>query len=146
MYLFEQALSLVGFFPTGSRAICNPPPEDTDEDFVLSTGNPKQLRGELEALGYTYSSKDVEKYKAGKTDPFAMYNSFDAYRHPDNDHNLIVVKHALDFKRWKVATLLAKELNLTNKEHRIMLFRAVRSGGELYKMPESAGTGGTDIV
>ena len=41
-----------------------------------------------------------------------MYNQFDAYRHPDNDHNLIVLSRDLDYIKWKVATLVAKELNL----------------------------------
>lgn len=136
MRLFEKAIHLIGWTPTGSSFICDPPVLDTDEDFVLYTATPKVFREELEALGYVYSNKDIEKYKAGKTDPFALYNSFDAYRHPNNKDNLIVVKSADDFLKWKVATLLAKELNLTNKDHRIMLFRVVRSGGKCFELPE----------
>lgn len=133
MHLFERSLAVVGWFASGSRAICDPAPLDTDEDFVIFTMNPKGLRIQLEALGYTYSNKDVEKYKLSKTDPFAMYNQFDAYRHPENDHNLIVLSKEQDYTRWKVATLVAKELNLTDKKERIMLFRAIRSGGTLFQ-------------
>ena len=133
MLLFERALSVIGWFASGSRVICDPAPTDTDEDYVLFTLDPKALRIQLEALGYTYSNKDVEKYKLGKTDPFYMYNQFDAYRHPDNDHNLIVLNKEPDYTRWKVATLVAKELNLTDKKDRIMLFRAIRSGGTLFQ-------------
>lgn len=133
MYLFEKAINVTGWFATGSRVICSPAPLTTDEDFVLFTSNLKTLRLQLEALGYTYSNKDVEKYKLDKTDPFYMYNQFDAYRHPDNDHNLIVLSREQDYLRWKVATLVAKELNLTDKKDRIMLFRAIRSGGTLFQ-------------
>jgi len=133
MLLFERAVSVLGWQATGSGYICNPPVLDTDQDFVLYSVDLRTARKELEALGYTYSVKDVEKYKLGKTDPFQMYNSFDAYRHPENNHNLIVVNKATDFTRWKVATLVAKELNITDKALRIMLFRAIRSGGTLYQ-------------
>lgn len=131
--LFNDCINMSGFFASGSRVICSPPPEDTDEDYVLHTPNKKALQKELEALGYVLSSKDMEKYKAGNTDPFAMYNSFDAYRHPDNKHNLIVVSNQSDFKMWKVATLLARDLNLTDKAERIALFRVIRSRGEVYQ-------------
>ena len=136
MYLFEKAMNVIGWFATGSRVICSPAPLTTDEDFVLFTSNLKTLRLQLEALGYTYSNKDMEKYKLSKTDPFHMYNQFDAYRHPDNAHNLIVLSREQDYLRWKVATLVAKELNLTDKKDRIMLFRAIRSGGTLFTAPE----------
>ena len=129
MYLFEKAVDIIGFIRSGSSYICDPPVEDTDEDFVLYANNRDKVKKQLESLGYTFSDKDVEKYKAGTPDPFAMHNNFDAYRHPDNKHNLIVVSNAADFLKWKVATLVAKELNLKDKNHRIILFRAIRSGG-----------------
>ncbi|UFK09528.1 hypothetical protein [Xanthomonas phage DES1] len=134
--LFEKARSIVGYFKSGSSFVCDPPVQDTDEDYVIFTFNLANLRLELESLGYTYSNKDIEKYKLGKTDPFAMYNSFDSYRHPDNRHNLICVSNELDFTRWKVATLLAKQLNVLDKHNRISLFRAIRSGGTLYEGPK----------
>ena len=133
--LFERATDVIGWFASGSRVICDPAPEGTDQDFVLFTPNLKTLRPQLESLGYVYSNKDVEKYKKGATDEFAMYNSFDAYRHPDNDHNLIVVSNVYDFKKWKVATMVAKELNVLDKAQRIMLFRAIRSGGTIFQRP-----------
>jgi hypothetical protein len=134
--LFEEALDIVGWFATGSRVICDPAPKDTDEDFCLYTNNLKTVRTQLEHLGYVYSNKDVEKYKTVNTDPFQVYNSFDAYRHPNNNHNLIVVSNVLDFKRWKVATLTAKALNITDKAQRVTLFRAIRSGGTVFQAPE----------
>lgn len=138
MYLFEKATNVIGFIRTGSRYICDPPVENTDEDFVIFTANKKQLQIQLQGLGYVLSIKDIEKYKADETDPFAMYNIFDAYRHPSNAHNLIVVNRADDFLRWKVATMVAKELNLRDKQHRVMLFRAIRSGGTIFDSSEKA--------
>lgn len=132
-FLFEKAISVIGWFESGSRVICDPPPTDTDHDFVIYTDSKSESRRELEALGYTRSNKD---YKASKTDPFAMYNSFDSYRHTDNDHNLIVVFGTGDFKRWKVATQLATLLNVTDKDKRVALFRAVRSAGTMFPAVE----------
>lgn len=132
-YKFEKALHVLGWFESGSRVICDPPVEDTDHDIVIYTDAKYILQKELESLGYTYSNKDVEKYKLKQTDPFQMYNSFDAYRHPDTDENLVVVNSTADYLRWKVATLVAKQLNVTNKDDRITLFRAIRSGGKVYQ-------------
>lgn len=126
---FMHAHTVLGYQQTGSSYIVNPPVLDTDEDWVVLVHSRSNARVELAKLGYTLSSKDMEKYKAGKTDPFAMYNSFDAFRHPDTNENLIVVDHPYTFLQWKTATALAKKLNLTNKEDRIKLFRAIRSGG-----------------
>ena len=136
MNLFEKSLEVVGWFATGSRVICDPAPQDTDEDFVLFVSNKLAAKRELEALGYTWSSKDQEKYQAGEGDPFRLFNQFDAFRHPDNAHNLIVVTNLSDFKKWKVATNVAKALNITDKAQRVMLFRAIRSGGTLFTAPE----------
>lgn len=136
MYLFEQAADLVGWFRTGSSYICDPPVLNTDDDFVLYAVNRFVLRPQLEALGYEYSNKDVKEYKDKNKDPFAKYNVFDAYRHPGNNHNLIVVASADDFLKWKVATKVAKELNLLDKRHRIVLFRAIRSGGKHFEPAE----------
>ena len=131
--LFLKANGVIGWMETGSSVICNPPVLDTDRDYIIYTDNLRILRKELEVLGYTYSNKDVEKYKLGKTDPFQMYNSFDAYRHPDTPDNLIVMDKSADYRRWQVATKVATELNLKDKAQRIMLFRAIRSGGTLYQ-------------
>lgn len=135
-FLFLKASGVIGWLETGSRVICNPPVLDTDHDFIIYTDNLRNLRKELEYLGYVYSNKDLEKYKLGKTDPFQMYNSFDAYRHPTTEDNLIVVGNAVDFKRWRVATQIATELNLRDKANRVMLFRAIRSGGVLFQSAE----------
>jgi len=75
-----------------------------------------------------------------KRDPFEEFNTFDAYRHPDNTDNLIVLSSIKDFRLWKVATLLAKDLNVTDKAKRIALFRAVRSGGEVFQPSSSLET------
>lgn len=133
MYLFEQAGDLVGWFRTGSSYTCDPPVLDTDEDFVLYAANRFELRRQLEALGYEYSNKDVKDYKDKNKDPFAQINIFDAYRNPNNNHNLIVVATTDDFLKWKVATLVAKQLNVTKKEDRVTLFRAILSGGKYFE-------------
>ena len=131
---FQDAFYVMGYFRTGSSYICNPPVLDTDEDWVLYTSQHRALHKELEDRGYILSSKDAQGYLATSDDLdglFKPYNRFWAYRHKETNENLIVVDQYLHFLQWKVATELAKRLNVTNKEDRVALFRAIRSGGTM---------------
>lgn len=127
---FMSAHNVLGYAQTGSSYICNPPVLDTDEDWVLLVHNQAAAKQELLSLGYTFSAKDKEGYNVSATpDPFQPHNRFDAYRNPDTNENLIVVDNPYSFMQWKTATALAKRLNLTDKDDRIAMFRAVRSSG-----------------
>lgn len=126
---FMKALHVLGYIQTGSRVICNPPVMDTDEDWVLLGTSPKGTDAELIKLGYDKTSPD--SYKDDGSAPFASFNQFSAFRRRDSDENLIVVYNSHVFTQWKVATQLAKRFNLTDKEDRIALFRAIRSGGAI---------------
>lgn len=130
-HLFEKADNLLCWFPTGSSVICSPPVLDTDRDYVLlSSTYPSKLVKELEDLGYTKTSKEYGD--KGIKDPFHMYNKIITFRLDGAKDNLIVVNSTADYVLWKVATQVATKLNLTDKNDRIMLFRAIRSGGKLY--------------
>lgn len=124
---FQDVPSVLGYFRTGSRETVDPPPLDTDEDWVLLTNAPTTTVKALRALGYTLTS--LEEYRVPTGDPFAPYNHFQAFRRVGSAENLILVTDNSTFTRWKVATRLAKRLNIKNKEDRIALFRAIRSGG-----------------
>jgi len=132
MKQFEKCMNVIGFFASSSRVICSPPVLTTDEDYVIYTDKPSDLKKELTDLGYVYSAVDAEKYKTSDKPAFEAYNRFDTYRHPVTNENLIVVFSTRDFRKWRTSTLLATKLNLTKKEDRVALFRVVRSEGQLF--------------
>ena len=103
------------FFRTGSREICNPPPMNTDVDFVvLDLADNGHFKENGFALG---TVEDHEKY--GAVD-------FMAYRR--GEVNLVVVDTWSSFKAWKAATAAAKQMNLLEKKKRIALFQGVLYG------------------
>ena len=104
--------------PVGNRVTCNPPPQDTDEDWlcVTKTGqefwdcaidNQWEVGGsfttELEAAGFCSFVKKVGGVKI----------------------NLIVTAHDDFEKKFLAASHVAKRLNVINKQDRIALFQAV---------------------
>lgn len=99
--------------PTGSRVICDPPPEDTDYDVpVLEGANPLRLDSGWVREGddgYGYGATNFTSYRRGKV-------------------NLLVTWDAEFFDRFKAATHVAKRLNLLRKSDRIALFQAVLYG------------------
>jgi hypothetical protein len=116
MSLIEQLKPLVmDMFPTGSRVICDPPVLDTDEDWVLMVPHRKAFRPFLRELGFTQTSRTY----------YRVTSSITTYRHPDNSLNLIVTDEQDMFDRWREATEIATQENLTNKEDRIKLFELI---------------------
>lgn len=119
---------------TGSRVICDPPPKDTDDDYLMLT-----WEGALDAL--------VEKLT--KTDKYVLggsmyYNSNEAITIQDwsngfeginynkvfrsykkGDVNIIVTLDPHYFKLFTRATGLAKKLNLLKKEDKVALFETI---------------------
>lgn len=102
------------FFRTGSREICNPAPIGTDVDFVV-------LDEDLHLLspfGFeNTSSMGLNEYGE---------SNFCTYR--KGEVNLIVVNTHIEFRKWKVATAAAKQMNLIKKRDRIDLFQGVLYG------------------
>jgi hypothetical protein len=102
------------FFRTGSREICRPAPVGTDVDFVvLDTGV-----GAYQAIGFQNTS-DAGLNEYGQS-------NFCTYRM--GEVNLIVVDTYTEFRKWRVATAAAKQMNLVKKQDRIDLFQGVLYG------------------
>lgn len=115
---------------TGSTHICNPPPKDTDIDYVVCTGD-------LITFGKTHEYLKGCGFKVdGEDNNFNDYEGmiyqFSSYR--KESLNLIVTNSSQYFRRFKTATRLAKVLNLTDKRARIALFQAIlyERTGDLY--------------
>lgn len=110
----------VEFTPVGSRVTCNPPPTDTDEDFLVT-------------VLYFYHDEAIAALSA---DGFALDNPNEHYV-PDSgvfnswrkgNTNIILTKDYDFARRFKAATFVAKQLNLLKKEDRVTLFQAVLYG------------------
>ena len=102
----------IAAYPTGSRYICTPPPQGTDNDTVIlaKVGYEKAL----EEQGFHYNMSEVDYETEGH---------FLSWR--KGEENYIVTCEQEFYDRFVKATDLAKLLNLKNKAHRIALFQAV---------------------
>ena len=121
-------------FKTGSRVICDPPPTDTDEDYILliPVADLGPLATHLVIEGYTKGGS-LESFEGS---PFLLseheYNSdgsvkteglFQSWK--KGELNIILTANEQYFDDFVRATFLAKALNLTDKEDRVTLFRAL---------------------
>lgn len=104
--------------PTGSRVICNPPPTDTDEDWVVLVLDLEAFRVMAEADGWELTT-DLD-YQGDQPGHFNTYRK--------GHYNLVVTESAEEYRRWRLATAVAQRLNLMAKEDRIMLFQAILYG------------------
>jgi len=111
--------------PCGSRITCNPPPIDTDADYLVQiVQNDKDTIGRvvnaLSGSGFVWEGNEHYQDVA---DDFMSWRS-------DENVNLIVTKNVEFAARHRVATALCKRLNLKDKDDRIALFQAVLYGNE----------------
>jgi hypothetical protein len=103
--------------PVGSRITCNPPPQDTDEDWlVLVYSDPEAAL--LEA-GFTQDGSP--EFYTGNDD-----GGFRSWRR--DELNLVTTNEIQFYDRFMTATMLAKRFNLMDKGDRIALFQAVLYG------------------
>lgn len=114
--------------PCGSRVTCDPPPLDTDMDYlveiIVSTENREQkITNIVNALqGFCLEWEGSEHYQ------HMIATDFMSWRR--GEINLIVTSNFLFAERHRVATALCKRFNLMNKPDRIALFQGVLYGQE----------------
>ena len=108
------------YTPTGSRWICNPAPQNTDEDWLIFI---EPIRSYVAFEDWLIADGWIQD---GSADPNWVRRDFVSYR---KDHwNLIITANIDFFVSMKTATKLAKQFNLLQKKDRIDLFRAVMRG------------------
>lgn len=101
--------------PVGSRVTVDPPPMDTDEDYlVLVHKLNADLFSRLKELGFEGGRKHRDD------DVF--------YSVRKGDINLIITDRQDFFDRFMLATEMAKSFNLKTKPERITLFQGVLYG------------------
>lgn len=109
--------------PVGSRITCNPPPMDTDEDFLVLVEDKEAAIKGLRSLGFEYSADPVklaEYERLNETSQWSFTSLF------FGDVNYIVTDSPFFFERFLTATHICKTLNLLNKADRILVFEGVR--------------------
>jgi hypothetical protein len=108
--------------PCGSRITVNPPPDETDEDYLVLVPDNNQiisgLVSELDDLGFHWEGHEHYQDAAG---------TFMSWRSKDNV-NLIITRDKEFHRRHLAATDICKRLNLKNKSDRIALFQAILYG------------------
>lgn len=100
----------------GSRFICSPPPQDTDEDWLCYVQNEKKeaCLAALEAAGWKQDGG--EAYKLGE---------FVSLRQEGNEVNLIITDDADFFVKFKAAAKICKMFNVMDKQKRIEVHNMV---------------------
>lgn len=109
--------NFLDFLPTGSREICDPAPTDTDYDIVALIDGKNSGWNFIHQVGFTLNSINEEEYELGENFFFQCFRL--------GEINLIVTDDPDFFRRWKIATKIAKEQNITDKDERIELFDTV---------------------
>ena len=117
---------------TGSRVICDPPVLDTDDDKLLLVKDLEHAGNWFSCNGWDNCFEDwkdkADKDPAEQVDTYTVELAdgarFQSWRR--GTVNVIVTDDEVLHLRSRAATLLAKELNLTDKKDRIRLFRAVK--------------------
>lgn len=99
---------------SGSRVICDPIPMDTDIDVVIYSDQDKFVDNLIRKEGFKPCSGAVYE------------NDFTAFR--KGTVNIIHIHSKEGYDKFMLATGIAKRLNLTNKDHRIILFQSIRMG------------------
>jgi hypothetical protein len=106
--------------PVGSRRTCNPPPTDTDDDYLVLCNDAKQAVRSLKELGFE-PPENIAEY-------VALHScSFTSLRF--GELNFIVTDDVEWFDKFLTASYFAKKYNVMNKADRIELFDSVMRGG-----------------
>lgn len=111
--------------PCGSRVTCSPPPENTDEDYLVEhvagdEAGVGKMVSELGHAGFTWEGGIHYQTVVG--------SGFMSWR--KGSVNIIATCNKAFAAKHRVATALCKRLNLMHKPDRIALFQAVLYGNQ----------------
>lgn len=109
--------------PCGSRVTCDPPPMDTDRDWLVTRPGASTLD-----VGRLMSNLPDNIRLEGGGEHYQQQVAGDFMSMRRGDLNLIVSSSAWFIERHREATRMCRELNLMEKRHRILLFQQVLYG------------------
>jgi hypothetical protein len=119
-----------GVVAVGSRATCDPPPSDTDEDYLCKAESLKLFKDRAEADGFEYGGSDLlDEHLDGIEMRFISLRR--------GHVNLIVTDDDEFYRRFLAASSVAKRFNLLRKDDRVALFQAVLYGNECGGFPDN---------
>lgn len=111
----------------GSRVTCNPPPTDTDHDFLVFAPT-HDVMSKVDDYLYKngFENESISEHYQNITDSGFMSYRWNQLSDKIIEHlNFIVTKNETFVIKHKVATALCKKLNLMKKADRIDVFQAV---------------------
>lgn len=114
-FLSDIAISIT---PVGSRITCDPPPTDTDEDWLVHSYHVQQAIDLLSQNGFELDNPN--HHYAPDTGVFNSWRK--------GKVNIILTKDYEFNRRFISATAIAKKFNLLKKEDRVTLFQGVLYG------------------
>lgn len=120
----EKKLNLecISFESAGSRVTCNPPPTNTDKDYICLVSDVLSFVLAKSDEGFEVGGSIVYDYLEKHGNEFGFVSMvFD-------DVNLIITGNEDFYKKFLIATKCAKRLNLLDKSDRIALFQAILYG------------------
>ena len=106
--------------PVGSRRTCNPPPTDTDDDYLVLCEDRKVTVESLKELGFE-PPENIQEYIALSECNFTSLRF--------GELNFIVTDDVKWFDKFLTASYFAKKYNVTDKKDRIELFDGIMRGG-----------------
>jgi hypothetical protein len=112
------------FVPCGSRVTCDPPPMDTDEDYLvlIPSRDWERNRIQMEQAGWRLGGADY-----AIDDPRFTFQSWTF-----EELNLIITDSLEFYDKHQIATHVCKTMNIMVKEHRVMIFQAILYGMTYY--------------
>ena len=115
--------TIIGFFPTGSNYMCDPPVTSTDIDYAILVNDTILDCGFVQYLGnlgFSIDGNDSNKKDDGNNYPDSNFISM----RRDN-YNFIMFCNKNHYERFHLATEKCKELNLLLKGNRVALFEMI---------------------
>lgn len=104
--------------PVGSRVTCNPPPLDTDADYLVEVTIPDNW-APIDALLRKAGFRLEDSYES-------LSDEFESWR--KDEINLIVTEDPTFAGLFRVATALCKERNVMNRNERVRIFQHILYG------------------
>lgn len=115
--------NIIAQYRTGSNFICDPPVCDTDIDIIILVDRLDQASQVYIDNGWTETIIGPENKGYKIEQGYGVW--WKSFKQDNINH--IIISNSVMYIKWVAATLLAKELNLTNKTHRVCLHRLIKN-------------------
>lgn len=131
--VYVPAYKILAMHPTGSKFICDPPPLGSDNDTLVLVDHLEPAREDYTKNGWS-ETEGANGYE-GEPGYGDLWVSFKKGFLVVENHILVSDKRL--YLDWIGATLMAKEMNLQDKEERVHLHKYMKQLGfvDYYKGP-----------